>query len=124
MKSLFVSFLLFASSLSFATEGPIRESDYEARHQKAIVQGVYELCGLYGVLIQKSSTVKKARIDQGIVDYYYSTKFELRVGIDQYLYDEYSVTVESAIYSAYDHKAKDWGQIEVLSANCDYISQH
>jgi hypothetical protein len=41
--------------------------------------------------------------------------------IDQGVFDTYKVIVESAIFSAYDHQAQDWGIIEVQSVKCTML---
>ncbi len=91
------------------------------RHMSVITKTVAEKCYFSSKLTEVSTTVREDRVDQGVVDYYYSSEFTAVVRIDQGVFDTYRVEVESAIYSAYDHEARDWGLIAVESVKCTMI---
>jgi len=93
----------------------------EQRHMAAIAKAVAKSCYIGSKLTQVKTTVREDRVDQGVVDYYYSSEFTAVVRIDQGVFDTYRVDVESAIFSAYDHVEQDWGMIEVKSVKCTMI---
>lgn len=104
--------------LSFAAHAEIADSKYVDRHQAMLTEAIYNACGAYGRITQLSSAETEHRVDQGIIDTYYTTQFELYVKIDQGIRDIYIVEAKSAQYSAYDHNAKDWGIYDVISVDC------
>jgi hypothetical protein len=115
MKFLAIIGLFFG----LAAHAEVANSKYSARHQSLLQKAVYDACGAYGQVTQLSTTEVEDRIDQGVIDTYYTTQLELYVRIDQGVRDTYLVEVKSAQYSAYDHEAKDWGIYEILSASCE-----
>ena len=114
MKSISILMVLLLSNTGFAA---ISESAYDLRHQSLIEQAVLT-CGYNGVVTQLSSEEVVVNIDQGIRDVYYTTVLSVKVGIDQYMYDEYRVSVKSEFADMYDHSAADWGVYSITSTNC------
>lgn len=113
------SFALIALLFGMNAHAEIANSQYVARHQALLEKAVYESCGAYGSLTQLSSREVEDRVDQGVIDIYYTTEFELIVDIDQGIRDHYRAIAQSAQFSAYDHEAKDWGIYDVLSVTCE-----
>lgn len=118
MKSLLFAAAMVVSSVCMAE---IKNSDYHPRHQKLIEEAIYKECGLSGTVIQVSSEELRAEVDQGIEDVYYTTELKIKVGVDQYLYDEYSAVVKSEYGDFYDHDAADWGFYRVNEVSCKFI---
>jgi len=114
MKSFLVLFFALISASSYASE-------LSARHQQLIKKAVEEKCDLRASLKLESVKVVEDRIDQGVIDYYFTSKFTATVHIDQGVFDYYDVTVKSAEYSGYDHEAQDWGMLEIQSVKCEMI---
>jgi hypothetical protein len=110
--------VLFLSQVSFAA---ITGSDYEPRHQALIENVVAVACagGYVGKLTQVSSLVVEDRVDNGIVDRYFTTELGYNVRIDQGVYDYYRVTVKSLLADAYDHETKNWGIYSIESVVCE-----
>jgi hypothetical protein len=106
MKKLFVLFLI----LSFNLQAKIIGSSYEADHQNLIEKALYTQCGYHpNDVTQIASKVNVVRIDQGVIDTYYTTDLEVKIHIDQRAFDVYNVRVESmSIYSFY----------QILSVKC------
>jgi hypothetical protein len=103
---------------SFAyIDGP----ELSPRHQAVIAKAVAEKCSLSGKLTEVFTDVRLDRVDQGVIDYYYTSEFTLINHIDQGVFDTYKVIVESALLSAYDHNAQDWGVISVQSVECSLL---
>ena len=111
MKSFF-AFALIVSS--FATQA----MELSARHQGLIKKAIEEKCQIRPSLKLESVKVVEDRIDQGVVDYYFTTNYTATVRIDQGVFDYYDVVVKSAEYDHYDHQAQDWGGIEIQSVTC------
>ncbi len=114
MKFLIALILSVLSISAFA-------SSLSERHMRAINKAVAEKCFFASKLTEVKTTVREDRVDQGVIDYYYSSEFTAVVRIDQGVFDTYHVAVESAIFSAYDHDARDWGLIAVESVKCTMI---
>lgn len=111
-------FFILASLLTFnvfAFHG-IENSNLGRIHQQKIEAAIIKSCAnLYRYrLIQTDNKVVYDRIDQGIIDQYYTTKIELISRLDQ-MVDSYTLTVKSSITDAYDHETRDWGIITVES---------
>jgi len=111
MKTL-VSLVLAISS--FAAQA----MEISARHQTLIKKAIEEKCHIRPSLKLESVKVVEDRIDQGVVDYYFTSNYTAMVRIDQGVFDFYDVTVKSAVYDHYDHQAQDWGGIEIHSVKC------
>ena len=111
MKTL-VTVLLVLSS--FATQA----MEISTRHQALIKKAVEEKCDIRASLTLESVKVVEDRIDQGVVDYYFTSKYTAMVRIDQGVFDFYDVVVKSAVFDHYDHEAQDWGGIEIQSVTC------
>lgn len=114
MKALILIGVLILSKTGFAA---IADSNYELRHQAAIEQAI-TTCGFSGVATQLSSEEVVVNVDQGIRDVLYTTVLSVRVPMDQYLFDDYRVSVKSEFADMYDHNAADWGVYSVTSINC------
>lgn len=115
MKTI-LAVLMFSFALpSFAD---IYVSVLSQRHQAVIVKAVAEKCFLRGELNELRTEVRVDQVDQGVIDYYYTSEFKTYNRIDQGVFDEYKVVVESAVFSGYDHEAQDWGMISVQSVKC------
>ncbi|MCM2353061.1 MAG: hypothetical protein NDI63_05535 [Pseudobdellovibrio sp.] len=100
-------------------QAEILNSNYDSRHQTMLEQASLNACGVNGgKLTQLSSSVVKHNVDQGIIDYYFTTELELTVRIDQGVYDTYKVSVNSMLADAYDHAAQDWGIYSVEAISC------
>lgn len=105
--------------MTATAQAEIANSQYDARHQSLIEKASLKACNVNGGrLTQVSSTVVEDRVDQGIIDLYYTTELELTVRIDQGVYDTYKVNVQSLLASAYDHTAQDWGIYSVEAISC------
>jgi hypothetical protein len=118
MKMILAILMLSIAMPSFAT---VIGSELSARHQAVIAKAVAEKCYLSGELTEVKTEVRVDQIDQGVIDYYYTTEMTAIDPIDQGVFDTYKVIVESAIFSAYDHQAQDWGIIEVQSVKCTML---
>lgn len=118
MKYIFI--VVTALFLGATAQAEISNSKYDVRHQALLEKAIFNACGVgYGRLTQLSSTETEHRVDQGVIDLYFTTKLEMTVKVDQGVYDTYRVTTQSAMYSAYDHEAKDWGIYAVESVACE-----
>jgi hypothetical protein len=115
MKSLVFLTTVLISQMGFSA---IKFSNYEQRHQDMIETAIYKNCGLSGVVIQLSSDEEVIKVDQGFRDVNYTTEVMVRVGVDQYMYDEYPVTVKSSYGDGYDHGTKNWGIYSVEKVIC------
>ncbi|MEQ1722452.1 MAG: hypothetical protein ABL930_04700 [Pseudobdellovibrio sp.] len=115
MKSLVFLTTVLVSQMTFSA---IKFSNYEQRHQDMIETAIYKNCGVSGVIIQLSSDEEVKNVDQGIRDVNYTTEIMVRVGVDQYQYDQYPVTVKSSYADMYDHGTKNWGAYSVDKVIC------
>lgn len=105
---------ILITNLASAT---IEGSTYEERHQAAIEKSIYEKCGLTGQLLQVSSQQTEVRIDNGITDVTYTTAIIVRSRIDQNIFEDHNVIVQSLYSDAYDHDSKNWGAYSVESVS-------
>jgi hypothetical protein len=112
MLKFILTVLVLLPAIASAT---IDESTLDPRHQAAIEAAIQNSCGLSGHMIQVEHFERPVRIDSGIIDYTFTTVVVVRVGIDQYNYDEHRVAVESEYSDSYDHKLRDWGTYSVKS---------
>lgn len=101
------------------TSAEVRNSNYEARHLTLIEKSIQEKCGIPSELSQLSSTETIVNVDQGIQDVYFKTVLQGFMHVDQMLYDEYEITVESVLADMYDHDAQTWGTYSVEAVKCD-----
>ena len=115
MKKLLVIAALCASHSAPAA---IENSNLEPRHQTLIKNAVYNSCGLSGVVEQTANQEEVIFVDQGIRDVKYTTTLAVKVGVDQYMYDEYSVIVKSEYADMYDHVSKNWGVYSIENVFC------
>jgi len=110
MKILFLVLFIFVSGPGHAT---IQDSNYEAPHQDLIMAKLLNDCDLTTRIPPKqlSSRVVIDRVDQGIIDIYYTTHVNYFVKIDQGVFDEYVAIVNSSqTYSSYAVTKIDCGQ--------------
>jgi hypothetical protein len=64
------------------------------------------------------TTEQVVQVDQGVRDVYYNSQFTMSVRIDNGVFDQYTVTVKSAVFDQYDHKNATWGAFQVLEVSC------
>jgi hypothetical protein len=102
MKKLIYALVLSFTLPQFAI-AEIRGSEYEERHQKLIETEIYQQCRLWGTLTQLASEVVIDKVNEEYRDEYYTTKLEMKVGIDQYAYDTYEILVKSSRHDFYDN---------------------
>lgn len=117
MKTVFFILASLLTFNAFAFRG-IEKSNLSPIHQQKIESAILKSCtNLYRYrLIQRDQNVVYNRVDQGIVDKYFTTYIEVITRIDQ-IEDHYIVVVKSSISDAYDHQTRDWGIINVESIN-------
>ncbi|MFP5491916.1 MAG: hypothetical protein ACLGG0_10460 [Bacteriovoracia bacterium] len=118
MKMILAILMLSIAMPSFAN---IIGSELSSRHQAVIAKAVAEKCFLTRGLTEVKTEVRVDRVDQGVIDYYYTSELTAVDYIDQGVFDTYKVIVESAIFSGYDHEAQDWGLIDVQSVKCTML---
>jgi hypothetical protein len=115
MKKMLVAFSVIFSQVSFAS---IADSKYEARHLNLIETSIIKNCGNFKNLTQVDSKEKIIKVDQGIRDVEFKTTFTGLQRMDQNIFDEYEIVVESDYADMYDHNSQDWGVYSVTSVSC------
>lgn len=115
MKKMLLIFSIVFSQVSLAS---ISNSNYEARHLKILEASIYKNCGHFIKLTQIDSTQKVIRIDQGIRDVQFKTILTGIQRLDQGIFDEYEIVVESQFADLYDHASLNWGAYIVTSVTC------
>ncbi len=115
MKTVLLTIALLASQVTFAT---IKNSNNEARHQALIEAAIQDKCGSFYDITQDSQTETAVRIDNGIVDIKFTTVMYGKSRLDQYIFDEYKLTVESEKSDMYDHTTGNWGYYGIISVSC------
>jgi len=109
MKSILLATI--ALVIGTAAQAEILNSQYDSRHQAMLEQASLKACGVtQGTLTQVYSEVVKHKVDQGIVDYYFTTQLTID--------NTYTVTAKTLIADGYDHTAQDWGMYSVESIIC------
>lgn len=111
--------LFFTLLFLVAAFGVQASETLSKRHMTLISKAVAEKCFINSALKLEDLKVVEDRIDQGVIDYYFTSTFSAVVRVDQGVFDNYDVTVKSAEYSAYDRQAQDWGIIEIQSVKCE-----
>ncbi len=115
MKIAFLTIALLTSQVTFAT---IKNSNNEARHQALIEAAIQDKCGSFYDITQYSQTETAVRIDNGIVDVKFVTVMYGKSRLDQYIFDEYKLTVESEKSDMYDHATGNWGAYSITAVSC------
>lgn len=115
MKTLIALLVVVASQVSVAA---INNSGFEDRHQSLIENAVYNHCNISGTITQVNNDEIVNRVDQGIRDVYHTTTLKVKVGVDQYQADEYTVIVKSEYADVYDHVTQNWGVYSVQQVFC------
>ena len=110
--------LLILILLPLSTFASISGSPLSPRHQQVIAEAVYKKCGHGRHLTYVSHTQRDFKVDQGIIDTYFTTELAFMVRVDQGIFDTYKVVVESLYSSHYDHIARQWGAYNVESVTC------
>lgn len=118
MKASMFILITFMSFSAFA----IKNSNLEQRHQKAVKEAIVEKCSFrMGTYEELKTIATPIRVDQGILDYNYTTVLKAVDRVDSGVRDNYLVTVESHYGDTYDHDARDWGVYWVSSVNCELV---
>lgn len=109
MKSILLATV--ALLIGTAAQAEILNSQYDSRHQAMLEKASLKACGITeGTLTQVYSSVVKHKVDQGIIDYYFTTQLTIN--------NTYTVTAQTLIADGYDHTAQDWGMYSVESIIC------
>lgn len=116
MKNALIIVSLLISQTVFAQ---INNSQNNPRHQAAIVTAIENNCGYMRDLTQIAQTEEVIRVDNGITDRKYTTILSGFKRLDQYIFDEYEIVVNSDYADMYDHAAQDWGSYSVSSVTCN-----
>ena len=96
-------------------------SNFEVRHQSAVLQALEAKCGYVGNVEVMSSTVEDIRVDQGIVDQKFTTVLRYKQRLNQMIFDTYEANVVSFLYDQYDHSTGNWGAYSVESISCQML---
>ncbi|AZZ37525.1 hypothetical protein CIK05_12210 [Bdellovibrio sp. qaytius] len=108
MKTILLTIALLVGT---AAQAEILNSQYDARHLAMLEKASLKACGVTsGTFVQIYSSVVKHKVDQGIVDAYYTTQLTLN--------NTYTVTAQTLIADGYDQAAQDWGIYSVESITC------
>lgn len=97
----------------------IQNSNYELRHQKAIINAITEECGSGDEYFLLSSSEKRQSVDQGITDTYFTTQIKKRYYVEKLKFIDTIVIVESALFDSYDHENETWGNYHVKNVICN-----
>ena len=114
-KSFLVLIISLASTSSIAAVNGSKFADYQ---QTIIADAVAAQCGIYADLDQRHHTEFVDHVDNGIDDIYMTTEFQASVRIDQNIFDNYLVKVNSVLAAGYDHPNKVWGLFSILNVTC------
>ncbi len=115
MKTTILALTLILSQASFAA---IAESTYEVRHNGIIENAITENCGYFRDLTVVEAKSESIRIDNGITDVKFTTVLTGLQRLDQNIFDEFEITVESEYADMYDHSTQNWGAFSVSSVSC------
>ena len=115
MKKMLFALSLITSQASFAT---ILKSSLELRHQEVIEAAIEKECGYFADLTELKTDSEKVPVDNGIIDYKYSTLLTGLQRLDQNIFDRYSIVVDSDYSDMYDHSSKNWGVFSVSKVKC------
>jgi hypothetical protein len=115
MKTILLTIALLTSQVTFAA---IKNSNNEPRHQALIEAAIQDKCGSFYDITQYSQTETAVRIDNGIVDVKFVTVMYGKSRLDQYIFDEYKLTVESEKSDMYDHATGNWGAYSITAVSC------
>ncbi|GAB4016580.1 MAG: hypothetical protein Fur0010_16470 [Bdellovibrio sp.] len=116
-----IKLLMLALLVSENVFAGILNSDYEVRHLKLIEKAIEVKCGSFWRLSQIESSEEVIQVDQGIRDIIFKTKINAIDRIDQGVFDEYEVNVESEFADMYDHANQEWGVYSVRLVNCKML---
>lgn len=106
--------LIAAALTSSLTSASILHSDYNEKLNSNIEKAIEAECGKMNWLEVVSAKKQRVQVDQGIVDYKYTT--ELKGTSPEF--KRYSVTVTTWYYDSYDHSTQDWGSYHTESVEC------
>ena len=104
--------------ISLSAQAGILSSTYEINHVNAIEAKITEKCGSFRDLKVVSSSEEVIVVDQGIRDVKYTTVLSGLQRMDQNIFDEYQIVVESEYADMYDHVNQTWGAYFVNSVTC------
>ena len=104
--------------MSLTAQAEILSTKYEVNHVRAIESKIVEKCGYFKDLKEISSTEEVIVVDQGIRDVKYTTVLTGLQRLDQNIFDEYQIVVESEYADMYDHVNQTWGAYFVNSVSC------
>ncbi len=121
MKSLFLSVVILLASTIASADEIIKNSSFTEYQNQKVAQAILHECQIGDRLEVVSQEERIDRVDQGITDVYYTTKMTGIKFYDQGRYNDYKITVESVLFSGYNHNTKDWGTFSVLSVKCDLL---
>lgn len=115
MKKIIILSGALISQTCFAAIG---NSTYESSHNIAIEKEILKNCGDMNNLNLISFEKVEVRIDQGVRDFYFTSKIKANQEIDQGIVDNYLITVKSEYSDAYDFENARWGSYLVSSVDC------
>ncbi|EQC48635.1 hypothetical protein M899_0954 [Bacteriovorax sp. BSW11_IV] len=118
MKKLLVVAALLTSTFASAE---LINSEYNARQNTTLENGIEKECGQFKSLEVLSSKKERVVVDQGIVDYKFTTVLYGKQKYEQNIYDKYTVTVVSWYYDGYDHASGENGWYHVESVVCEEL---
>ena len=117
MKKLFITFGLIAANIAFAgAEIEWTSDNIPAEIRARIEQTVSSRCEIYGNGLKEfASEVRVDRVDQGVIDYFYTVTLSTKQRIDQMIFEDVeAVQIEVAQYSFSNPTAGDPIQVELL----------
>jgi hypothetical protein len=112
MRSFLILLSLFSSLSSFA-------QPLELRHFKMIEKAITSHCGVMFRLDLSNSESTILMNDNGNKVIGFLTKFDGVRRIDQGVFDNLDITVESTYADGYDHSAREWGLYSVDYVRCE-----
>ncbi len=118
MKSLFAG-LFMLLSISYAATAqsvqfkPNTELPLELRAKVSVA--VSRQCPNLINLFENVTTVRVDKVDQGVIDYFYTTTINAEVAVDQFEYVPVLVVVNSAVYAHNNPTAGDNTVVEAVS---------
>lgn len=115
MKSLVLALSVI---MSLSLSANVQHSELETRHANLMEKALDNACGSFRNLEVVSVEVEEIRVDQGITDKKFTTILTGEQRMDQNIFDQYIIQIESSYSDSYDHENKDWGAYSVESVKC------
>lgn len=112
---LLVSVQAYSADVSFLNDNQMPGS-LKQKVKAALIEQCAAALEIGNIFFENKTVVVRDKVDQGVVDHYYTTEFLIASHDDLYHFDSYTIIVKSVQMAGFNPSPDDYGLVESITS--------